>query len=243
MVRAIDVIAVAEGQVGVVERPTNRTPYGAWYGLDSQPWCAMFLSWCHGRIGALDLIDFSTSKGYAYTPTGAAGFQREGRWGSQPQVGAHVFFRFSGPRIHHVGLVVGHGAGYLETIEGNTSRGTAGSQRDGGGVWRRRRSSGIVGYGYPAYDGTPGEVPPITLPPGDDWRSHPVLRQGTSGPMVRHLQELLLRAAHDLSQEGGADGVFGPGTARELVAYQAHRGLAADGICGPRTWERLHRGG
>lgn len=74
----------------------------------------------------------------------------------------------------------------------------------------------------------------------DDWRTHPQLKRGAKGPWVVHMQQLLVRAGHDLSQEGGADGAFGPGTTRELVAYQAHRGLSADGICGPRTWERLH---
>ncbi|HEV2071679.1 MAG TPA: hypothetical protein VGR26_17980 [Acidimicrobiales bacterium] len=41
MASAADVVAVANREVGVVERPTNRTKYGAWYGLDAQPWCAI----------------------------------------------------------------------------------------------------------------------------------------------------------------------------------------------------------
>ena len=91
----------------------------------------------------------------------------------------------------------------------------------------------------PFWSAAPG---PVHSGGGDDWRTHPQLKRGVGDPsMVRHMQDLLIRAAHDLSQEVGADGKFGPGTERELKAYQAHRGLRADGICGPKTWERLHQ--
>ncbi len=148
---AQDVIRQAKRWVGFIEGPrANETPFGKWYGLDLQPYCAMALSMWSSDAGLP--IPASTSKGYAYTPSGAAWFKGQGRWGTRPRVGAHVFFRFSGDRIHHVGLVTGvNPGGSIDTIEANTSRGAVGSQRDGGGVWRRRRSTGIVGYGYPPY--------------------------------------------------------------------------------------------
>jgi hypothetical protein len=153
-VSAQAVIDVALSQIGYIEAPVNRTKYGRYYGLDEQPWCAMALSWCHAQVGQSNLVNFSTSRGYAYTPSGVAGFKARGAWGSAPRLGAHVFYQFSGPRVHHVGLVVRIGDGWIEAAEGNTSRGSAGSQRDGGGFWLRRRSAGIVGYGYPNYSET-----------------------------------------------------------------------------------------
>ncbi len=146
-----EVIAKAEEWVGFVEGPrNNETPFGKWYGLDLQPYCAMALSkWSHD---AGLPTPASTAKGYAFTPSGAAWFKRIGRWGTEPKKGAHVFFKFTGDRIHHVGLVTSDNGQFpIDTIEANTSRGSGGSQRDGGGVWRRRRAVGIVGYGYPEY--------------------------------------------------------------------------------------------
>lgn len=152
MTTAEDVIAQAERWVGFVEGPrNNETPFGKWYGLDLQPYCAMAVSYWSAVAGLF--IPASTRKGYAYTPSGANWFKAKGRWGTQPKKGAHVFFNFNGTRIHHMGLVTSDSGIFpIDTIEANTSRGSAGSQRDGGGVWRRRRAVGIVGYGYPDYD-------------------------------------------------------------------------------------------
>src|SRR3712207_8950822 len=31
-----------------------RSKYGAWYGLDGNSWCAMFVSWCANEAGILN---------------------------------------------------------------------------------------------------------------------------------------------------------------------------------------------
>lgn len=249
MASAQDLIRAAEREVGYVERPTNRTKYGAWYGLDGQPYCAMFLSWLHAQTNSLEMCNFSTAKGYAYTPSGAAGFQKRGQWGRDPRPGAHVFFKFSGNRIHHVGLVVASGPGWIETIEGNTSRGSGGSQRDGGGVWRRRRSSGIVGYGYPAYDAGGAPPPPTPPAPGDDrQRPYPGYKgryggynmkefQGRRDGNVEWIQARL--NGTNLEPKLKQDGDFGPATDKAVRGFQGAVGLRQDGIVGAQTWERL----
>jgi peptidoglycan hydrolase-like protein with peptidoglycan-binding domain len=56
------------------------------------------------------------------------------------------------------------------------------------------------------------------------------VRVRTRGSSVRLLQRRL---------GIGADGVFGPGTARAVRRFQRSRALAADGIVGPGTWRAL----
>ena len=42
-----ELLDIARGELGYKETPanSNRTKYGAWYGLDGQPWCVMFVEW------------------------------------------------------------------------------------------------------------------------------------------------------------------------------------------------------
>jgi hypothetical protein len=168
MATAQQVLDVFRSQIGTKEYPanSNQTKYGRWYGLDGEPWCAMFLSWCFYQAG--EALPASTYKGFAYTPAGADWFQDRGRWGTTPRVGAVVFYKFPGSeRINHVGIVESYRAGgYLTCIEGNTN--SAGS-RDGGAVLRKERRSYVVGYGYPYYDtDAPAPPPPPPAPPAEE---------------------------------------------------------------------------
>ena len=64
----------------------------------------------------------------------------------------------------------------------------------------------------------------------------PVLRQGSQGPSVVHLQQLL--TSHGFSP-GNIDGIFGPRTEAAVIAFQQSRGLLVDGIVGVQTWTAL----
>lgn len=67
--------------------------------------------------------------------------------------------------------------------------------------------------------------------------SHPTLRMNARGDAVRALQEAL--AGVGLLQASGADGIFGSGTLAAVKKFQQSKGLTADGIVGPATWEAL----
>lgn len=160
----------ARSQLGVTESPkgSNRTPYGKWYGMDGVAWCAQFLSWVFAHEGLP--LPATIAKGFAYTPSGAAWFQKRNRWRpatAKPEPGDVVFFDFPGDnvnRISHVGIVeVAHGVRHITSLEGNTDE--SGS-RTGGKVMRKTRKTGIVGYGIPDYEHTQARPPVVAATAG-----------------------------------------------------------------------------
>jgi peptidoglycan hydrolase-like protein with peptidoglycan-binding domain len=76
--------------------------------------------------------------------------------------------------------------------------------------------------------------------------SLPTLRRGSSGGMVRRLQQMLnVFVGHGEEGSPGfplqADGIFGPRTEQAVKIFQgADVGtLTVDGIVGPKTWTKL----
>ncbi|MDX6382683.1 MAG: putative chitinase [Blastocatellia bacterium] len=67
----------------------------------------------------------------------------------------------------------------------------------------------------------------------------PTLRQNSSGPDVKDLQQKLKDLGFDPK---GVDGRFGPGTRDAVIAFQQSKGLQADGIAGPATMAALGGG-
>ena len=222
----------ARSQIGVKEHPagSNRTPYGDWYGLTG-PWCAMFVSWCTHKEGLA--LSATTSKGFAYTPSGAAWFKRRQRWTTRPRAGHIVFFNFPGDsvnRISHVGIVESvRPDGSIVTIEGNTDERGG---RTGGKVMRKVRRVGIVGYGIPDYDGA-GPRPAASASPAFPGR---MLGLGARGPSVRLVQGRLVQLK---VARLAVDGDFGPMTQAAVKKFQQARRLEVDGVVGPRTWKAL----
>jgi len=68
----------------------------------------------------------------------------------------------------------------------------------------------------------------------------PILKQGSSGPDVKALQQKLKDLGFD---PNGTDGNFGPGTKKAVIAFQQSKGLQADGVVGPGTQAALDADG
>ncbi|MDD2898203.1 MAG: peptidoglycan-binding protein [Desulfuromonadaceae bacterium] len=66
-----------------------------------------------------------------------------------------------------------------------------------------------------------------------------VLKEGSAGPEVVHLQEKLKERGFN---PGVCDGDFGPATEAAVIAFQKSMGLLADGVAGPRTQNALDPG-
>lgn len=113
------ILEAAASQIGVKETGDNITPYGAWYPMNGQPWCAMFVSWCANKAG----IPTNVIPKYSYCPTGYDELLKHGGkkvTGAEGKPGDIAFFH-NGSRFSHTGIVEDVSNGEIHTIEGNTS--------------------------------------------------------------------------------------------------------------------------
>ena len=150
MVSSKTLLDLARSEIGYCESPagSNRTKYGAWYGLNGQPWCMMFLQWLFHQAGAEALLPVRTASCGALMRAA----QAAGQWvstGYQP--GDLVIYNFSGgAATDHCGIVEAAAAATVTAIEGNTA---VGNDSNGGAVLRRVRPiSQVVGALRPRYD-------------------------------------------------------------------------------------------
>jgi CHAP domain len=145
MTAGIDIVNIAQKQVGFYGGTTDANPYGVWYGIPNEPWCAMFVSWCFAQAGASHLVAAQTDKGFSYCPAGLTWFQKNGqvvdKYSGQP--GDLVFFSWAGNGVaDHVEIVQAASKDGITTIGGNTGpeHMTDASQYDGHGVYQRHRA-------------------------------------------------------------------------------------------------------
>ncbi|WP_073088549.1 3D domain-containing protein [Selenomonas ruminantium] len=66
-----------------------------------------------------------------------------------------------------------------------------------------------------------------------------LVKEGSHGEAVRHVQELLIEQGF---LEGEADGACGPQTVAAIEKFQESRGLTVDGVCGDGTYYYLSGG-
>lgn len=164
------VISVAEGEVGYLEKKSNKdldsktknagsnnyTKYGAWYGDNPDYWCAMFICWIYhtafGDTAAKKLLCGAFS---AACETIRKNFVNAKQWYTSPKAGDLIFFtgsRHAG--ANHIGIVYKVAGSTVYTIEGNTSGGSSVID-NGGGVAKKSYPvsySRIMGYARPKYD-------------------------------------------------------------------------------------------
>lgn len=146
MAGANDVLRIAAAEIGTKESPSgsNKVKYAEWYGMNGEPWCAMFVSWVFAQA---ELLKACGGK-FAYCPYWVDYAKEHGMWldrEEKPQPGDIIFFS-NGSRACHVGIVEKrNGSSSVTTIEGNTS---VTSNDNGGAVMRRTRSYGTVGSSW-----------------------------------------------------------------------------------------------
>lgn len=165
MPSASDLITVAQGEVGYLEKASNAnldnktanagnnnwTKYGAWYGLNGgskAPWCAMFVSWCAYKINATNIVGKSAAVAQFRAFHQNLG-QYHTRGNYKPKSGDLIIFTGDS----HIGIVTSSSSSTVYTIEGNTSA-SGGVVANGQGVFKKSYSlnyNKIAGYASPKY--------------------------------------------------------------------------------------------
>ena len=142
MVSEKEILDIAASELGYQETPTgsNRTKFGAWYGLDGQPWCMMFIQWVFRQAKAESLLPVKTASCTALMQAA----KTAGQWvtdGFRP--GDVVLYDFSGEQKQpqHCGLLEAVQDEFVVAIEGTTG---VGNEANGGAVMRRKRETSLV---------------------------------------------------------------------------------------------------
>lgn len=265
------VIEIATRELGYTEKPRNVVKYWPAIGLApynqyNAAWCGGFVYWVLDTAGVK--VPWTSPTAFAYTPTGVRQARAAGLIVSTPKPGDIVFFDWQGDAtVDHVGIVTDasrwKATGIVTTIEGNTSPGTAGSQSDGGGVYRRtRHRSTVAAFARPKYVTVSSSATPKPAQGPAPKLSEPspvravqagcrVTVDGEWGPKtdsaVRAVRGVTRGTTKGISSIKAAqraagvtaDGIVGPKTRAALTAtvrkLQTAFGVSADGVWGPKT--------
>lgn len=163
MSNAPRVLQIARREIGYSRwnDPQRGTKYGrwmasatgqAWYGNNNIAYCNMFTSYVLAHAG----VGEPAPGRFAYVPYAINAYTKAGRrvWNVRhAKPGDLVCFDWNGDGVaDHIGIVELNRGTHLQTIEGNTSAGVAGSQANGGLVARRTRAwAGVIAILRPAY--------------------------------------------------------------------------------------------
>ena len=189
-----DIIDVAKTQLGymegsiegTVQGKNDVTKYGEWYGMNGQPWCAMFVSWCADQAG----ISTNIIPKHASCDEGMKWFCNRGRFqfGSYyggtytPRRGDIVYFGKAlsggGYDSTHVGIVY-KVDDKIHVLEGNSNYKVQ-------TVSYALHQSYVLGYGVPDYENSqvlpePGTY--ITTASPLNFRSEPTTASSVLGQL------------------------------------------------------------
>lgn len=143
MATSKEILAIARGEVGYHEQSGKRTKYGAWYGLQGEPWCMEFVQWVYHTAGA-DLPYKTPSCGTLL------------RWYQanhpecvvkDPIPGCIIIFDWPKTKYStdHTGIFVSKTNTSITSIDGNTS-----NESEGNGGWVQERTR-TLSYANPVY--------------------------------------------------------------------------------------------
>ena len=201
-------------------------------------WCMLFVSMCFDEAGQIDAIG-----GFSYNTDVTIAHIRNhpdayfvSVYDAEP--GDVVIFDWdeSTAATDHVGIVEFNlGGGVLQTIEGNTSSGAAGSQSAGNGVWRRQRSYGIAYVIRPAWVENGSSAPSVSRPSW--WIDEDGIWGAQTGARFREVMGFPSNATWTETCKRFQEFLNGALDAYEIKKLTGDYKLEVDGIDGENTWK------
>lgn len=200
----------ARGEIGYTEGRNNDTKYGAEYGMNNVPWCCIFVWWVFRTAGLSDL--FYGGERVA-SCTAVMNYAKDhGQWVTGDyRPGDIILYQFDNDSYaDHIGICESAGGSAVTCIEGNTSKGSSGSQSNGDGVYRRERRLSLVYGAYrPEYkEETPGgaENGAAEVIPGvdDSEEAEEMTYEDFKTYMERYIAELAAKPEPEWSINEGA---------------------------------------
>jgi hypothetical protein len=135
LINAISQLEVAESPMN-----SNMQKYGAWYGMNGVPWCAIFVSWVY-NISQCKLPSVNTPNGFHYCPDMLNYAQKNNLLHDDPKPGDIVLYDWQKDgKPDHTGIFIQWGDKdhkIFFAIEGNTA---IGNDSNGGQVMVRQRN-------------------------------------------------------------------------------------------------------
>ena len=268
MIKAKDLLELADKQVGTMDKPIgscnnkyNTAYYGGKVNNPALAWCVVFIWWLFRELGASE--QFCSGRKMASVPATWNRCKQEGLIVDEPQEGDLVFFDFNkNGTPDHIGVVVKPKTnGGVDSIEGNTS---ATSQANGGTVQKKARTKAqIYGFARPKYkteslsttqkktakQAEKGFISDVQKALGvkvtGKADAKTISATITISPyrnrahaVVKVVQKQLKALGYDV---GAIDGIAGPRFTLAVRAYQKDHGCVSDGIltAGAKTWKEL----
>ena len=203
-----DIVGFAKTQVGYAEKSGNNTYFGAWYGMNKQPWCAMFICWAASKAGvATSIIPklANADRGWAKKQ---GVYYKSKQWGGNytPKAGDLFYFSWSvRDYADHIGLVSGTGKSgnttYVYTIEGNKHD----KVKEGSYALNNRY---ILGYASPKYkSSTPTTT---TKPTTTTTKPTTTTTKPTTAAITVKDGEYLLKYRDGLTETENEDSIVAP---------------------------------
>lgn len=239
------VVSLAKSQIGYKEVGTNGNKFATYidknypdfyngkkaWSYDSDGVAHGGAEWCDIFVDAIVLMCSKTEAEALYVlcqPKMSAGagckysyeyYKGKGRAGTEPKVGAQVFFN----NFSHTGIVIDVTNDSIVTVEGNS----------GNAVKKhtyKKTSTKICGYGYPRYEAVVEDKYDFPTIPARGY-----FRIGDKSAEVKKMQKILLAVVPNCLPRYGADGEFGSETSHAVYLVQSKLNITRDHLYGPKT--------